>query len=49
MKPIKKIQKKVERRGKGYTDLIKNLRLKGKTTSAEAYKFPGSRNPRKQG
>ncbi len=49
MKPIKKIQKKLERRGRGYTDLIKNLRLKGKTTLDSAYKFPGSRNPRKQG
>ena len=49
MKPIKKVQKKVERRGNGYTELLKNLRLKSKTTLATAYRMPGSRNPRKQG
>ena len=49
MKPSKKVQKKVERRGNGYNELLKNLRLKGKTTLDTAYKSPGSRNPRKQG
>lgn len=50
MKPIKKIQKKLERRGRGHVELIKNLRLgRGKNTPENAYKAPGSRNSRKQG
>lgn len=49
MKAIKKIQKKLERRGRGHVELIKNLRSKGKSSPENAYKAPGSRNPRKQG
>ena len=50
MKPIKKIQKKLERRGNGHTQILKNLRSgRNKASTVLAYKAPGSRNPRKQG
>ncbi len=49
MKPSKRIQKKLERRGRGHAEIMKSLKLKSKTSPETAYKAPGSRNLHKQG
>ena len=42
MKAIKHIQRKIERRGRGHAEIMKNLRLKNKSTPPTAYKAPGA-------